>query len=349
VRLPKYTPVKCNKCGQVFHVSPALVDRRAKCRPCGNEFEIPAAVVRDAQGSRGEIPLIRAAIDRFSALRLGAECSRRPRLRRLSLRWSAAVAGGIFGIVLVALVAHGVIHNSVSQRVEKLERGRVARLSAPRNEKEYKSVTELIEAVEPSVVQIKAGGSIGSGFILDESGLIVTCEHCFRDAIDAEVVFANGKKLPVLGVARLAHECDVAILVVESSFKLRPLPLADALPKKGEPIVAFGSPAGLSFSESEGSVSGLRSVDELSQLPGVFRMSLPLSPSTSLVQITASTMPGNSGGPIVDFSGNVLGISSFVLDWHGHTYEFCIAAAEIRKVAAKLDGKVTPLVEQRRK
>ena len=61
------------------------------------------------------------------------------------------------------------------------------------------------------------------------------------------------------------------------------------------------------------------------------------------MQIAAATMPGNSGGPIVDFSGNVLGITSFALDWHDRTYEFCISASEIQRLVARLDGKMVPL------
>jgi S1-C subfamily serine protease len=61
------------------------------------------------------------------------------------------------------------------------------------------------------------------------------------------------------------------------------------------------------------------------------------------VQITATTMPGNSGGPVVDFAGNVIGISAFVVNWHGQEFEFCISAAEIEKIVADLDGKIRPL------
>ena len=135
----------------------------------------------------------------------------------------------------------------------------------------------------------------------------------------------------------------LVILVIEPSGPLVPLPLSKRIPKKGDPIVAFGSPGGLSFSISEGSVSGLRKAQDLADLPGVFRTATGLSPNVGLVQITASMMPGNSGGPVVDFSGNVIGISSFVFNWQGRMYEFCISAEEIRSIAAYLDKEATPL------
>ena len=183
--------------------------------------------------------------------------------------------------------------------------------------------------------------------MLDDTGLIVTCNHCIENALSADVVFANGRRKPVLGTAKIARECDLAILVIEPSDSLVPLPLANKLPKKGEPIVALGSPAGLSFSQCEGSISGLRTVGELNKLRGDIRAarSPSLSPKTSLVQINAPTMPGNSGGPVVDLSGNVIGICSFGLIWHSQMYNFCISASEIRRVVTDLKIKVSPLWE----
>jgi S1-C subfamily serine protease len=54
-------------------------------------------------------------------------------------------------------------------------------------------------------------------------------------------------------------------------------------------------------------------------------------------------MPGNSGGPVVDFSGNVIGIASFLFNWRGQLLEFCISAEEIRKLVYNLDLKERPL------
>jgi S1-C subfamily serine protease len=56
-------------------------------------------------------------------------------------------------------------------------------------------------------------------------------------------------------------------------------------------------------------------------------------------------MPGSSGGPIVDLRGNVLGITSFGLNWHGQKLEFCISARDILDVVSQLDAKATPLHE----
>jgi S1-C subfamily serine protease len=218
----------------------------------------------------------------------------------------------------------------------QMQRGRVAKLSPPRSDSEFSSVTELIEAVEPSVVKIESKHGIGSGFVLDPSGLIVTCYHCTDGAGDAEIVFANGRRVPILRVASIAPDRDLAIIEITPRERLVPLPLAKRRPKKGEPIVVFGAPAGLSFSVSEGSVSALRTAAELSDLAGVFRNPRALARDVTVVQVTASLMPGNSGGPVVDFSGNVIGISSFLLNWDGQKYEFWISADEIHRLVAEM-------------
>jgi putative serine protease PepD len=229
-----------------------------------------------------------------------------------------------------------------------IDRGRVARLSAPRSKLEFRSVVELVEAVEPSVVQVETNRGLGSGFVLDETGLVVTCNHVVSDVTLAEVVFADGRRAPVIGVCYEDPRQDIAILSIKPPGRVTALALAPTSPKKGAPIVAFGSPVGLSFTISDGSVSALRTVGELLALDGPFKgilrgdASFELALNVRLVQITSSTMPGNSGGPVVDFLGNVVGISSFCLDWNGQIYEFCISADEIRDAAAKLHA-VKPL------
>jgi S1-C subfamily serine protease len=345
----KLVAVRCGGCGQVYWVSPPAEDQRAKCRPCGHEFVIPSSTAERAKlnedARSGRYP----SAEKIAAAQMTAQTMLRPPFRPWRLqdwnkrRVAVAVAFGL--IPVLAALSYSTFSSPAADRAaaQKLRRGRVAKLSAPRSEFEFASVTELIEAVEPSVVQIETRSGIGSGFVLDASGLIVTCHHCIAEATEADVVFADGRRSPVLGVLVDSAAADVAVLVVQRRESLAPLALAPRPPKKGDPIVAIGSPVGLSFSISEGSVSGLRTPDDLKDLPGPIPISMDLSPNLQLVQYTASTMPGNSGGPVVDFSGNVVGISSFVFDWRGQLFEFCIAAEEIRKLIADLELQVTPL------
>jgi S1-C subfamily serine protease len=298
--------------------------------------------VRDAVKSQIK-PSRHAAIDRHTAAQMASLISRRIKAGGWSHRRTIAVAGGILVLAIIALAAHGFREKPDIKYAGQFYRGRVAKLSPPDDQHEYASAAKLNHAVEPSVVQIETSRGIGSGFVLDKSGLIVTCWHCIQDEACATVVFADGKRLEVLGTAAIAPACDVAILVVEPSDSLVPLALAEAKPWKGERIVIIGSPGGLSFTRSEGSVSGLRIAGTLSEIDGKFHKSFSLAPSVSLVQITALMMPGNSGGPVVDFSGNVIAIASFGLTRDEETFNFCIDSSEIRRVFAARDGLLMPL------
>jgi S1-C subfamily serine protease len=306
-------------------------------------FEIPAS---SAEALNGRKPG-QALTDRLTAFRI-AGASEIPARRRFSslvlalCGCAALVSAIVFGTAIIQTDSRPAVR-------ENLRRGRVARLSPPRNEFDFASVTELIEAVEPSVVWIRTNRGSGSGFVIDESGLIVTCYHCIEHASGGRVVFRDKSEAPIVGVRRVAPERDLAVIQIDAPRQLVSLPIATESPKKGEPVIALGSPGGLSFTVSDGSVSAVRTGQELRTLSGEFVDAIgsahwyDLSPTLRLVQITATTMPGNSGGPIVDFRGNVLGISSFLLNWHGQTLGFCISAADIRDVANQLDAVATPL------
>jgi S1-C subfamily serine protease len=334
---------RCSGCQQLYHVSPTLANERAKCRRCGHVFEIPASSAEALNGRRPG----QALVDRLTACRIAGTGERLSR-NRFSTR---LIAVGSCALLLPAIVVAAAMLRADSSPVfrENLQRGRVARFSPPRSKFDFASVTELIEAIEPSVVCIKTNTGISSGFVIDESGLIVTCYHCIDDARGGRVIFKDQSEAPIVGVRRVAPERDLAVIQIETTRSLVPLPISTEPPKKGEPVIAFGSPAGLSFTVTEGSVSAVRTGEEMSKLSDQFSHSIDgapwqqFTPTVSLVQITASTMPGNSGGPIVDFRGNVLGVSAFGLNWRGQMLGFCISAQDILEVASQLDAQLTPL------
>lgn len=352
---PQPIAVDCHGCGQVYHVLPPAEDLRAKCRRCGHEFVISAAASAPRE-KRGRPSRERHASEpRLAGAHMAARTSqfRRPRNWKWSSRRLVTPAIGILvaGFVAAAIVGAVASREKETHAVDNLRRGRVAKLSAPRTNDEFRTVSELIEAVEPAVVQIETNGGVSSGFVIDPSGLIVTCHHCIEGEESASVVLPDQTRLRVIGVRGVDPDRDLAILEVEPEKPLATLALASTPAKKGEPIVAFGSPLGLSFTVSEGSVSALRTGKEIvklsRQFDGLFRSDyrFKLAPEVQLVQFTASTMPGNSGGPVVDFRGNVIGISSFGLNWRGQTYEFGISWTEIKSLAKNLDEGATSLFE----
>jgi serine protease Do len=199
------------------------------------------------------------------------------------------------------------------------------------------SVEALIKKVSPSVVQILVTGygpiessehgttaltlgrqrAIGSGFVIDPSGYIVTNAHVVTGAQRVQVVVPEGSPegslqailssrtniVParVVGVAR---DVDLALLKVDN-VKLPALALALYRNiRQGEVVLAFGSP------------EGLRNTVTLGVVSSVARQTDPDSPMV-YIQTDAPINPGNSGGPLVNVDGEVIGVNTFILTQSG--------------------------------
>ena len=197
------------------------------------------------------------------------------------------------------------------------------------------SLADLIEKVEPSVVRIDVvkgdGRGIGSGYVVVEDGLVATNCHVIAGAHDATAVFKNGDTAKVLGTLLIDENRDIAILKIDKQ-SLPALPLADALPRQGDSVTAFGAPVGLSFSASDGIVSAVRQGGELAEaekLPGTW------------IQTTAPISPGNSGGPLVNRDGKVVAMNTMVL-LIGQNLNFAISSVDVADALHK--AKAQPLV-----
>src|SRR5829696_6217246 len=159
-------------------------------------------------------------------------------------------------------------------------------------------------AVSTGVVEIAAGGSgssaTGSGFVVDAEGHIVTAAHVVDDARSIKVTFADGTTRTATLTGK-DDATDVAVLKIDpSGLTLHPLALgSSASLEVGDALAAIGSPFGYEESFSTGIVSGL---DRTIQAPNGFTVA-------HAIQTDAALNPGNSGGPIVDSSGRVIGIA----------------------------------------
>ncbi len=162
----------------------------------------------------------------------------------------------------------------------------------------------VYDHVAPSVVEVIASGpagetAVGAGVVVDDAADILTSLHIVDGATRVRVRFADGTESAAT-VASALPEKDIAVLRPDAPpAQVIPATLGD--PGRlavGVPAFAIGHPFGLTGSLSAGVISGLgRSVD----IPG-------RSPLTGLIQFDAAVNPGNSGGPLVDSSGEVVGI-----------------------------------------
>ena len=141
----------------------------------------------------------------------------------------------------------------------------------------------------------------GSGFIVDNQGHILTNNHVIDNAQSVEVTLSNKKKFKatVIGVD---HIHDLALLQIHDAQNLQPATLADSTNLAvGQRVYAIGNPFGFSGTMTRGIISAIRSV----QLPSGNRIE-------DAIQTDASVNPGNSGGPLLNSHGDVIGITTMI-------------------------------------
>jgi len=171
-------------------------------------------------------------------------------------------------------------------------------------------LAQLYEAVSPGVVSIQVfsnlGSGIGSGFVINTEGHIVTNYHVVELAQEVEVHFQSGLKVfgEVIGEDL---DSDLAIIKVDvDPAELHPLTIGDSDQLRvGQTVVAIGNPFGLSGTMTVGIVSARgRTLESIRQTEGGAFFS-----AGDLIQTDATINPGNSGGPLLNMQGEVIGIN----------------------------------------
>ncbi|GJM19915.1 MAG: hypothetical protein DHS20C14_21280 [Phycisphaeraceae bacterium] len=170
-----------------------------------------------------------------------------------------------------------------------------------------RAVTAVADSVAPTVVHIETDGrrsrgssSSGAGWVFDDAGHVVTNAHVVRQARDISVEFYDGRVCEATLVGTDPFT-DIAVLELECAGPFFPVPRAEGrVVRQGERVFAFGSPFGFKFSMSEGIVSGLGREPPTGGFQGGF---------TNYIQTDAAVNPGNSGGPLVDVQGELIGMN----------------------------------------
>jgi serine protease Do len=168
---------------------------------------------------------------------------------------------------------------------------------APAQEKK-KTVEQIAQEANESIAVILNAGrdgkqqGLGTGFVISADGLIATNFHVIGEARPVTVQLSDGSKHEATAVYASDRKLDLAIVKIDANKKLKPLPLGDSakLPQ-GQAIVALGHPRGLEYSVVAGVLSGKRDMDGVSML----QLAIPIE-------------QGNSGGPVLDPHGQVIGV-----------------------------------------
>ena len=248
-------------------------------------------------------------------------------MRRLVISFAALVAAAVIGGVgavaaweSLDLDSDDAAATATATTTAETERGEDRPTAATAG---ALSLSEIYRKAAPSVVEIEAtraagGGDDdtprvlpfglpqpeaqagGTGFVIDDEGHILTNQHVVADATSVRVRFANGDVVDAR-VVGTDPSTDVALLQVEGDRDVTPLELGstEAL-EVGDPVAAIGSPYGLEGTLTSGIVSAL---DRDIRAPNGFTID-------GAVQTDAALNSGNSGGPLLDAQGRVVGIAS---------------------------------------
>ena len=202
--------------------------------------------------------------------------------------------------------------------------------SSPSSSSSSSSLANVFKRVENSVVQITSTRSdpnqvtiingvpatgrstaLGSGFVYDNQGHIITNHHVIDGATTADVTFTDGNTYSAKVIGK-DPDADIAVLQITDNFseeKVMPLPVANSSSlRPGDQLIAIGNPFGLSGTITTGIVSGegrlLPNPDTGFSIPNIIQTDAPIN-------------PGNSGGPLLNIQGQVIGMNTAILSRTG--------------------------------
>jgi S1-C subfamily serine protease len=175
------------------------------------------------------------------------------------------------------------------------------------------SLAEIVKKTRHSVVVVKTSSGMGSGFFINSQGYIVTNKHVLTDAGNAEIKTITGIVYKIKNIVAEDYDGDLVIASSEATeSESVPVIISANLPEVGEKVVVIGNPLGLEQTVSDGIVSAIRSNQQ----------------AIKFIQITAPVSMGNSGGPLLNTRGEVIGVATFQYR-QGQNLNFCVAAERV--------------------
>ena len=253
-------------------------------------------------------PLVWPTAPPFATAPVGAGASPMPAARASRRPSRRLIVGATVLVAAIVLVGTGVLAtgNNLGALLAATAAGpdKAAALLPPNDEPLAETASRLL----PSVVQIEAGGAVGSGFVAADGGLILTASHVVGRSESVTLTLQDGTSIAGTVVAA-DKSIDTAVIQADegAAADLKPLALgALADVQVGEMTIAIGSPFGLSQTVTTGIVSALgRTVPT------------PMGELHDLIQTDAAINSGNSGGPLIDREGRAIGINTAIASASG--------------------------------
>jgi len=214
-----------------------------------------------------------------------------------------------------------------SDLLSELEGEVVDIVKALAEEESWLQADRLYEAVSQSVIEVSDGrNTIGSGFVYDDQGHVVTAHHVIEQLNSIYVVFPDGR-ISRASVVGSSSSSDVAVLLLERQFNVTPLMMANSESIRiGDAVVAIGSPFDLGGTVTAGIVSQLNRFEMIDN-------DLESRWISNLIQFDASANFGNSGGPLFNVDGEVIGlIIARVGPTTGEGISYAVSANKAKRV-----------------
>jgi serine protease Do len=156
------------------------------------------------------------------------------------------------------------------------------------------SPADIAAHATPAIVSVRAGNSLGTGFVVRADGWVATNFHVVRGATEISVVFSDHRELPVVEIMNANRLHDLVILRVEAhGLPVLAVGNSDAV-RPGDSVLAIGHPLGLEDTVSNGLISAVRHVHA----------------GLDVLQVSAPIAPGSSGGPLFNDHGEVIGVAT---------------------------------------
>jgi len=369
---------RCNHCGERLPEGDRVPGARIRCARCGRSFTLVARKVGASTAAgdaleaatAGSAPPDDPAQPRVSAPPIGLEddpvLSRYRRRGRTGAEnrqgkrplgmWVGWAAGGLAATVLLLLLGWNWWNNRGAAGAADPGPARPPRGNpqappplhwSPRQPVVAKTLIQAREGVVKIEVPVEGGTVIqsGTGFVVDARGWIATNYHLIEQINDrAQVRFSDGRTYRLQGVVAEMPRYDLALLqLAELPVRLTVLDISyDRTPEIGTEIYSLGHPYNVDFSLSRGIVSRILTTAELLRnFPQHIVAQIQAPQNMVWIQHDAKISPGNSGGPLLDGTGRVLGVNTFV--HRLAEYGFASHVRYLRETVQAAGDEVRPL------
>jgi putative serine protease PepD len=254
--------------------------------------------------------------------------------------WLAAIGGGAVSAVVVSAVLLGTgIAGDNDQPASAPSNNNSAPVTISASDSKGDLVRTIYSAASPSVASVRTSDGSGTGFLVDSNGTIVTNAHVVGSNQHVQVRFNDKGAYHDARVLSVDASTDLAAIKVDASDAqgIRPLKLADSdSAQVGDTVVAIGYPLGLDRTATAGIISGL---ERQITSPNGFSID-------KVIQTDAAVNPGNSGGPLLNDKGEVIGVNSQIATAAGGGegnvgIAFAIPANTVKEVLPALESGTT--------